>query len=139
MGSEPRRQGARRRVPPFGRGTRVYSGVLTGDPVTGKDHDLVVYAEYNETDGFELCIYDSASWPVKDQDFALWVTPEHTPALLNAVGALSTDDLIERLTQRLSDGSIPVKEGEWIERVCLPRWFRDNGVEYTSDSAQHDN
>jgi hypothetical protein len=120
-----------REVPIYGRGTRIYEGVLSGDPVTGHDHDLTVYAHYSK-DGFELTTHDDGYYPVDERHSALWVKPEHVPDLVLALGGNSGDDPVELLAQQIQEGVIPVKTGWSIERLCLSNWFTEHGVPYTT-------
>jgi hypothetical protein len=129
----------RRDVPTFGRGTCVYLGLLTGDPVSGEDHDLSVYASFDEHSGFELTTHDGGHWPVDELHTALWVEPGHVHDLLLALGRNSGDDPVELLAQKIKNGSIPVKEGGPIEGICIDRWFSENGVQYTTDSKRVSN
>ena len=129
-----------REVPTFGRGTCVYRGVLIGDPY-GHDHDLSLYASYSEHSGFELTIHDDGHYPVDELHTALWVKPDHVRDLLRALGGNIGDDPVELLVQQIESGSIPVKEGGGLrwERVCIDRWFSENGVQYTSASKNVSN
>ncbi len=123
--------GNHRPVPTFGRGTCLYRGVLEGDPVSGEDHKLSVYAQYGE-DGFELTSHDGGHYPVDEYHSALWVEPEHVEDLLSALGGTSGDDPVVLLRQRIQDGDIQVKTATSIERVCISDWFQAHGVRYTS-------
>jgi hypothetical protein len=119
-----------RQVPTFGRGTRLYEGILTGDPVSGEDHDFTVYAYWSE-DGFELTTHDDGHWPVDELHWALWVEPEHVADLILALGGQSGDDPVELLARQMQNGV--------INHFGIGTWLSEHGVPYTHASKSVSN
>jgi hypothetical protein len=119
-----------RQVPTFGRGAHLDQGVVTGDPVSGHDHDYSVYA-YLSADGFEVTTHDDGHWPVDELHTAHWVEPEHVPDLVLALGGRSGDDPVELLAQQVQNGN--------ISQFGIGNWFSAHGVPYTSGSKNVSN
>ncbi|ABM11939.1 hypothetical protein [Mycolicibacterium vanbaalenii] len=124
----------KREVPTWSTGTILYSGSISGDPVSGHDHDLTVCASFSENDGFELAVHDDGHWPVDELHQALWVEPEDVPLLVRALGGGDEDDPVRLMAEGIANGSIRVKTAIPIERVAIFDWFKEKGVPYTSDS-----
>ncbi|PWQ88614.1 hypothetical protein DKX15_18355, partial [Enterococcus faecium] len=66
----------KREVPTWSSGTSLYGGSISGDPVSGHNHDLIVCARSIEDGGFEVAVHDDGHWPVDELHQALWVEPE---------------------------------------------------------------
>jgi hypothetical protein len=119
-----------RQVPTFGRGTALHQGVVTGDPVSGHDHDFSVYAYLSE-DGFEVTTHDDGHWPVDELHTALWVEPEHVPDLILALGGRGGDNPVVLLAQQVQNGA--------ISQFGIGNWLSEHGVQYTTDSKNVSN
>jgi hypothetical protein len=124
-----------RQVPTFGRGTRLHQGVVTGDPVSGYDHDYNEYVHYSE-DGLEVSTHDGGHWPVDELHTALWVEPEDVPDLLLALGAQSGDDPAELLVRQIQKEVLP---GGRVSYNRISLWLKQHGVPYTSASKNVSN
>lgn len=119
-----------RQVTTLGRGRRLHQGVVTGDPVSGYDHDSSVYA-YLSGDGFEVTTHDDGHWPVDELHTALWVEPQHVPDLILALGGRSGDDPVELLAQQVRNGT--------VSQFGIGIWFSKHSVPYTTASKSVSN
>lgn len=119
-----------RQVPTFGRGTRLYRGVVSDDPVTGEDHTHSVWV-YHSDDGYEVSTHDGGHWPVDEVHTALWVEPEHIPDLILTLGGKSGDDPVELLAQKVQDGA--------VRPFGILNWFSEHGVPHTFGSKNVSN
>lgn len=112
-----------REVPYFPRGTVLHNGIVTGDPVSGHNHDYSVWAQLTD-DGFEVTTHDEGHWPVDELIEAYWVEPENVAGLILALGGRAGDDPVELLGLHLQRGT--------VSDTGIGNWFAAHGVPYTS-------
>lgn len=118
----------------------IFRGTLRGDPVSGEDHKVSVYAWFEQSGALTVTVYDSAHWPSSDMKSTISIAPEDVPQVVERLGPSESLDPIQLLAQRIEDGSVPViDKTSRIETIGIAGWFKANGIRHTLETKFFDN